>query len=304
MKIIEKISSDLKLDINYISRVANRSGFYYKDYTIPKRNGGVRHVSQPSAELKTLQYWLVKNIFVSLPVSKNASAYKKGDSIRKHAQQHCKSKFILHTDICSFFNSIHLSHLAPILNLNNEIFEKINVDIGDAIDSIGKICFRNDRLCIGAVSSPIISNIIMFEFDSKLSEYCKSKGYIYSRYADDIYISSDRYIDKDIIEYISAELSNYNFKINIGKTKFYSSKYRRKVTGLIITNDKNVSVGTERRNAIKKLIYNKLVNGEGDSDQILGYLSFLKDVEPNTYNNIIIKYSKYCNEDIIQALSK
>lgn len=52
------------------------------------------------------------------------------------------------------------------------------------------------------------------------------------------------------------------------------------------------------------MVYNKLVNGEGNSDQILGYLAFLKDIEPNSYNNLIIKYSQYCDGDIITALSK
>jgi hypothetical protein len=52
------------------------------------------------------------------------------------------------------------------------------------------------------------------------------------------------------------------------------------------------------------MIYNKLVHNQGDSNHILGYLSFLKDIEPNTYNNLIIKYSQYCDEDIIDALKK
>ena len=92
--------------------------------------------------------------------------------------------------------------------------------------------------------------------------------------------------------------------MNYSKTKFCSSKSRRKVTGLIITNDSRISIGKERRKAIKKMVYDKLVHGKGDPYQILGHLSFLKDVEPNTYNNLIIKYSGYCSGDVIKELSK
>ena len=74
------------------------------------------------------------------------------------------------------------------------------------------------------------------------------------------------------------------------------------VTGLIITNDSKVSIGSKRRNEIKKMVYNKIVNGNGDKDSIMGYLAFLKDVEPNTYNNLIIKYSKYCDVDVIEKI--
>ena len=50
--------------------------------------------------------------------------------------------------------------------------------------------------------------------------------------------------------------------------------------------------------------YDKLVHNKGNGDSILGYLAFLKDIEPQTYNNIIAKYSQYCKEDIIETLKK
>lgn len=304
MNIIDKIALELNLDSTYISRIASRSMFYYKDFAIPKKNGGRRFISQPSPELKTLQYWVLNRIFKKLPISNAAYAYKKGDSIKKHASLHCKSKFIFHTDIQSFFPSVHSSHLESILRANKDIFDELDLDLDNSIEDINNICFRADCLCIGAVSSPAISNIVMRSFDDTINSYCKKHNYIYSRYADDIYISSNSFIDKEIVNIINAELSKMKLKINYTKTKFYSPKYRRKVTGLILTNESKVSIGTQQRNKIKKMIYNKLIHGVGNPDQILGYLSFLKDIEPNTYNNLIIKYSKYCNEDIITALSE
>lgn len=304
MNIIDKISIDLKMDRAYLSRIADRSFCYYKNYTITKKNGGKRAISQPSPELKTLQYWVLHNILDKLPISKASFAYKKGDSIKKHADIHCRSRFILHTDICNFFPSIHSSHLNKILRENKTVFDELGLDLEESIQDIKKICFRSDSLCIGAVSSPAISNIIMYAFDNALIDYCKLNNCIYSRYADDIYISSNSYINDNILDFLCLELRKIEFKINRSKTKFYSKKYRRKITGLILTDYSQISIGTERRNEIKKMIYQKLVHGIGNSAQILGYLSFLKDIEPNTYNNFIIKYSQYCDDDIITALSK
>ena len=287
MNIIEKMAAELKLDQAYISRIAERSSFYYKDYTIPKHDGTPRAISQPSPELKTLQYWVLHNILCKLPVSNAAYAYKKGDSIKKHANLHRQSRFFLHADICNFFPSIRSSMLNVILRDNKRLFDELELDLEDSLVDIRKVCFRKDRLCIGAVSSPAISNIVMYSFDATVLEYCKANGYIYSRYADDIYISSKNYINKDVLTILQSELARYGFKLNIRKTRFCSSKTRRKVTGLVITNDDQISVGTERRDQIKKMVYDKLIHGKGDSHQILGYLSFLKDVEPKTYNNII-----------------
>lgn len=304
MNITDKIVLDHNLDKTYILRIVSRSTFYYKDYYVPKRNGSKRFISQPSPELKTLQYWVVHNILNKIEVSKAAFAYKKGDSIKKHALIHKDSKYIFHTDIQNFFPSIHFSHLYEILRSNKRIFDELGLDLEESIQEIKKICFRNDCLCIGAVSSPAISNIIMFPFDEVVNKYCEEQGYVYSRYADDIYISSLQYINKDLSSFISKELDSLNFRINNSKTRYYSRKYRRKVTGIVLTDDFQISVGTERRVYVKKLVYNKLVHNIGDSNEILGYLSFIKDIEPHTYDNIIIKYSKYCDEDIIEALNK
>ena len=304
MNVIEKIATELKLDQMYVSRIAERSSFYYKEYTVPKRNGEPRYIAQPSPELKTLQYWVSYNILDKLPFSTAAYAYKKGDSIKRHAQLHAKSRFFLHADIRNFFPSIKSLKLNPILRENKNIFDNLGLDMEESLGDIRKICFKKDSLSIGAVSSPVISNVVMFSFDEIMLEYCKANRYLYSRYADDIYISSKTYIPKDVLTFLQRELVKCGFTMNYSKTKFCSSKSRRKVTGLVITTDSRISIGTESRKFIKKMVYDKLVHGKGDSYRILGYLSFLKDVEPNTYNNLIIKYSQYCNGDVIKELSK
>lgn len=304
MNVLEKIAYELKLDVTYVSRVAERSAFYYKDFTIPKHDGSVRYIAQPSPELKTLQYWVVHNILNKLPVSESAYAYKKGDSIKKHARTHRYSNFLLHTDIYNFFPSVRPYMLNNVLRQNRDIFNQLGLDLEPSIRDIEKICFRNGELCVGAVSSPAISNVVMNAFDLEMIEYCSTNGYLYSRYADDIYISSKYYINKEILSLLQEKLNKYRFKINQKKTRFSSVKNRRKVTGLIITTDSQVSIGTEKRKLIRKMVYDKLIHGRGDSNQILGYLSFLKDIEPHTYNNIIIKYSQYCNGDLIEELRK
>lgn len=299
---IKKIADDLKLDTAYISQIVYRANFYYKDYTIPRKNGKVRRISQASPELKSLQYWVVNNVLSCFPVSKSAFAYKKGDSIKRNAGYHKASKFIFHTDIHDFFPSIHSNALESKLRSNAQYLTGLGVDLEEAITAISKICFRNDSLCIGTVSSPIISNIVMIDFDTELFEYCISNNLRYSRYADDIYISCNTYISAEIISYVSDLLLQYNFKINKAKTWFCSPKNSRRITGLIITNDGSISVGLNQRKKIKKMVYDKLVYDKGDPEQILGYLSYLKDIEPDTYNNLIIKYSNYCGGDVIAAI--
>jgi len=110
-----------------------------------------------------------------------------------------------------------------------------------------------------------------------------------------MYISSETYIDSSIIDFFIKELEKKGFRLNKKKTRFMSQKGKRSITGLVITNEKKVSVGLDLRQKIKSMVYNKMIKDEGDPNVIMGYLSFLKDVEPLSYNKIIIKYSKYGN---------
>lgn len=300
--IVDRIACDLSLDRTYIASIIHRSNFYYKRFTIPKRNGEQRVIYQASPELKSLQYWVRENVLKSLPVSNAAFAYQPGDSIKKHAIFHKDANFIFHTDIEGFFPSIHSKMLTDILTKHQNLLQAKNVWFKDSCDIVAKICFRNDLLSIGTVSSPIISNIVVYDFDESIISYCKKKGYRYSRYADDIYISGNTYIQGSIKEIIEDCLQSYGFRINGSKTWFKSKKSRRKVTGLVITDTGRVSVGTEVRKQIKHMIYSRLIYGKGSPDEILGYLAYLKDIEPQVYNKYVIKYSTYCDGDVISAI--
>ena len=302
MDVIGKLAKDLKLDYTYIEKIVNRADYYYRDYTIPKKNGGERKISQPSAELKTFQYWVLNNILLKLPVSESAVAYKKGDSIKNNALTHAKSNYILHVDIRDFFSSIKFNHLEGILRTNLKIFEDFDMD--ESVVDIEKICFRRNQLCIGAVSSPAISNIIMITFDVAMNNYCDAHNLIYTRYADDIYISSENYLNNDILNFVKQQLADKQLYINYKKTRFFSKKYKIKITGLIVGTDKKVYLGTERKKQLKKMLYDKLVHRKGASNHILGWLAFLRNVEPIFYSQLLIKYSKYCKGDIVDLLKE
>ena len=300
--IIDHIACDLSLDRIYIKSIIQRSAFYYKRFTIPKQNGDQRVIYQASPELKSLQYWVREKILKLLPISEAAFAYQTGSSIKKHADFHKNAYFIFHTDIKNYFPSIHEEMLTNILIEHRDSLQTQGMWFEDICDVVAKICFRNGQLSIGTVSSPIISNIVAYKFDELVISYCKKQGYLYSRYADDIYISGNSYIPESTKNYIEDCLCSYNFRMNISKTWFKSKKSRRKITGLIITDTGRVSVGMENRKKIKSMIYNRLVNGNGSPNEILGYLAYLKDVEPQIYNEFIIKYSTYCDGDVISAI--
>lgn len=282
MNILQEMSKELRIDYDFILSIVNSK----RKYRIYQK--GKRIIYNPSNQLKLLQYWLNNRIFNKLKYSEYTTAYQKGCSIKKNATIHSKSNYILHTDIKNFFNSITEKHIDVILD---------NVKDLDSDDKsiIKKIILFDGHLVIGSVSAPIVSNCVMYNFDRDLNKkIIKDSNMIYTRYADDITISSNKYIPNEIKKSIRDLLNENGFEINNKKTYFSCRASRRKITGITIDNVNNeLSIGHKKYKKIKKEIYNYLIKNEGDKEQILGNLAFLKDVNINKYNNLKLIYSRY-----------
>ena len=116
---------------------------------------------------------------------------------------------------------------------------------------------------------------------------------MYTRYADDIIISSKNYIDNEIVKVVDRELNKVNLIRNPDKTYFMSKQHKRQVTGVVIDNNSNkITVGNKKYKEFQRKIYNFLVKGEGDISRILGYLSFIEDLNKEQYEQLKTIYRK------------
>lgn len=293
MNLLEQMNYDLGIDKQYIQYCAKRNNLYAR-YYIKKKNGGRREILQPSKELKVLQYWLIKNVFNHFPISPYSSAYQKGCSIRKNAECHKYGKYILHTDIVHFFESITAKSMLSFFQNNKNIVNTLQLSSAEIKLILNLVLYKGDYLVVGSVASPMISNCIMYEFDMQLGELAQKRNMKYTRYADDIVISSDNYIDNSILKDIDTLLEEYGFKRNISKTYFMCKRKKREVTGLVIdNNDNSLSIGHQKYNQLKRDIYNYLVKKQGNCSQIKGKLAHLKNVNVDKYIALKKIYSRY-----------
>lgn len=257
----------------------------YKDHWIEKRHGrGKRLISQPTAELKLVQRWLVDSELSSLPVDGHATAYRNGLSIRDHVLPHTRSHFLLKLDFKDFFPSLTDGALRYRLEHDAD-YTELEILI------LTKLLFRKKRaegtyrLSIGAPSSPFISNYLLLDFDRRLSNYCESNLLCYTRYADDIAISAKRAgaldLAKAFVEKLISELPYLGLRLNEEKTVNVSKKFRRELVGLVISNQGKVSLGREEKRRLRAAVHS-LVLGKLDvkqSVQLRGQLAFCLSID-------------------------
>ena len=143
----------------------------------------------------------------------------------------------------------------------------------------------NGKVPTGSITAPRIANRIMYDFDEELvDELSKIQKVIYTRYADDIVISSEEYIREEILQKIVELLKKYGFECNKDKTYYANKRCRRNITGVVLDNNHDsFSIGWRRYKDLKLKIYKYLKYGEGNKESIRGELAFLKGINGNKY---------------------
>ena len=291
---LEMLHQASGLTFNQLEHLAETASRRYKVFDIPKKNGGTRKIEQPSRAIKAIQRLINKFIISRFPVHNCATAYSKGSSIRDNASRHVTFDYTVRIDFTNFFPSFADHHVANFLRDHVEL-GRTTLSHRD-IDFVRRIVCRNGALTIGAPSSPPLTNAMMYDFDTSLHQWSYDRGVIYTRYADDLFVSSDnRVIISDFPRQVQDFASRFRYGdllINNEKTAFLSRKHRRSITGIIITPDYKMSIGLDRKNKIKSEIYSYTLgrlNAE-DESRVGGFISFIKDVEPTFYDTLCRKY--------------
>jgi retron-type reverse transcriptase len=240
----------------------------------------------------------LETILVDLPMHQSATAYQSGSSIKQNAKLHRNSRVTLKLDFEAFFPSITTSAWKRFVSKQFPHWSSDDLLLSMQILFWGQGGTKPKCLSIGAPTSPLVSNALMYDFDCRIFGYAEEHSLIYSRYADDIAISSKEFLDKEgVIKHILhviRELKQPVLRLNKTKTKLVSKATSRRLTGLILTNDERVSLGRERKRAISAMVH-KAISGTLNKEELprlSGLLSFAYDVEPTFLDTLERKYGK------------
>lgn len=276
----------------------------YYSFKIPKRSGGFRTINAPNPEFKTALA-KAKDIFENnikcLPHTA-AFAYIKQHSIIDSLKEHQKnnSNWFLKIDLTNFFTNCtpellyeKLIELYPFYYFTNR-YKKY-------LKEILEICCLNGGLPQGTPISPYLTNLLMVSYDYQITNFLKrgtGEHFVYTRYADDILISSKSTFDwRALQEQLQTFLQPFTIKTQ--KTRYGSKAGQNWNLGLMLNKDNNITLGYQKKKLLNAMLNNFLKDTtkgiqwpSEDVYHLQGQLSWLYSIEPDYHLHILQKYTQ------------
>jgi RNA-directed DNA polymerase len=249
----------------------------YKVYRIPKKNGKYRVISEPVPELKAMQHAILEKLN-TIPLMDCVHGFVPGRDIVSNAKIHQQQRYVLNIDIKDFFPSVKSGPMEEAL--------KYWIKDDEFLDWVITTCFWEGSLPQGAPTSPVLANLYMANLDIILKNLCQTRGWNYSRYADDLTISGDDSLKEQMfqmLEAIDLLLVFHSLTRNQKKTKLMPHYQRQTVTGIVVNNERlTLSRKTKERlfQELKGRPFASLTPNE------IGYLEHVKHVDGKAYEKL------------------
>ncbi|MBJ9949529.1 RNA-directed DNA polymerase [Acinetobacter bereziniae] len=240
-----------------------------------------------------------------------------------NAYTHTNKNLVLNIDIKDFFSSIKFNRLVGFF-IQNKYFE-LSEEVAFTIVRIATFRENDDEMGYlpqGSPCSPVISNLFASMLDSRLVKLCKKNRCVYTRYADDITISTNlKEFPQDILTIVNdkvilndrlkRQFDAFGFNVNNKKTRLSSKKQRQVVTGLVVNKKVNINKNYYKAtramtdsfcktNTFIKSKYHTFHESEVSNSHslngILNYIYNIKKIEPYKLLESHSDYLKHHNE--------
>ena len=151
-------------------------------------SGSERKVTyNPSTPLKKMQQKIIKVILASVSFPQYLNGGVKQRSYRDDCQLHVGAKTVISLDIATFFESVTEQEVIRIWKR----FFHFSPEVAELLTGLTT---HEGRLPRGAPTSSYLANLVFWDVEPRISANLKQQGVTYSRFVDDVSLSSTRYL--------------------------------------------------------------------------------------------------------------
>lgn len=274
------LAKALGISLPELQDLANRADRLYRvAKKIEKADGSIRITYDAHYPLKTIHARIKKHFFDHVIFPEYLTGCIKGRDYKTNASLHTHSSLVITEDIHSFFPSVTEDHIYHIWHG----FFGFSPEVSTCLT---KITTRCGELPQGAITSPHLANLVFWKKEPILQEKLSNLGITYSRFVDDISLSSHQPLTNQektlAIQLVYGMLNSYGFRVKRSKHKIYSSSSRMIVTKLSVNNKPGLEKAERRKirasvHALEKQIFQGEVTSliHGAFAEVLGKVRHL-----------------------------
>lgn len=221
-----KLAAMLKISPAELRALSRGGDEQYREFDMPKKSGGTRRVENPCKPLKRVQARIFRHLaritppdFLFCPVKRRCYV--------SNAAAHRGNRVVQCLDIRKFFPSTPQHRVFWF-------FHKIMHCERDIAGTLANLACYKGHLPTGSPLSPIMAYFAFYDLWERIAAFCKSKGYTFTVYIDDVTISGPRVPKADMWE---VRKMIHNCGLTYHKAKTFVDR-PAEITGVMVSGDK------------------------------------------------------------------
>jgi hypothetical protein len=215
-----------------------------------KADGSIRQPLDALPPLKVLHTNLKTQVLARVKYPRYLTGSLKGSDYKVNAEQHINKRIVICEDITNFFPSITAARV-------RDIWQRFFGFPHPVAELLTRLTTKDSVLPQGAIPSSFLANLVLWRLEPALHCEFADRGFTYSRYVDDIAISSRDFLSKDaqtaLIADVYGMLAKVGLRAKRKKHETYSASQRMITTKLVV--NKKASLPEAKRSAIRAAVH-------------------------------------------------
>lgn len=241
--------------IEELSDVADNAHRFYRPGKTVEKNGKKRKTIKTIGKLRLIQGRIKGRLLSRLKFPRYLQGGVKDlefprDHVR-NAALHAGSRLVITQDVRKFYPSVEPDHIKMIW----QHFFNFHPDVAQCLT---KLTTYNNQLPQGTVTSNYLANLVFYDLEPELVSKLSELSVRYSRYIDDITMSSDNFLDKGLQTLAICEvvgmMSKWGLRPKREKHQIMSAAGRMQIHGLNV-NRSSPTMNRKDRSSIRNQVH-------------------------------------------------
>jgi hypothetical protein len=282
---LTSLSRSLGVSIAELERVGTAaSSLYRKAKPIVKADGSIRQPFDALPVLKSIHRRMQAQFFSRVVFPEYLTGSLKGRDARRNAALHVGASVVVSEDIKNFFPSTDSTVVRSIWHG----FFRFAPEVAAILTALTT---KDGALPQGAITSSYLANLAFWDREWKLYEDLRETAISYSRYVDDVTISSKRRLSNEEVSRCIAGvyglMASKGFKAKRSKQEIHHSNGPMLTTKLMVNTRPALTTGD--RHAIRAAVHqlevrsrslSDLVSCRADLASVSGRVGYLAQLHP------------------------